>query len=115
MGDAFIATGTNQQISAAECGIDNFIYDMGKGLTLSFYQLEQGPDTMQSSDLAVIGFGTTDQTGIVRIISGLQTASVTTDHHGGSWLTIGGAPNVGGMVHFVNDPAANLQAHIVVS
>jgi hypothetical protein len=108
IGSAFICSGTDQTLSVAECGIDDSIYDLGKGLNLSFYFLGDEA-VIRAAYLQVYGFGW-DTAGKVHVIPG-QTASVSADGRGGSYLTLGG--DRGGIVHFAGDPVANLQAHIV--
>ena len=105
-GTSVIAIGTDQFISAAEEGGDA-IYDLGKGLTLSFFELG-------APDLKVYGFQN-DPTGKVEIGTAFgQTATTTPDGHGGTLLNLGNF-NYGGTVDFVHDPMKNLAAHLVLT
>lgn len=108
MGMAFITTGTNQSVEFNECGSDNHIYDLGKGLSLTF-DAPGGRGMISAADLTVVGFAQ-DFAGIVHL-QPLQTEIITPDGRGGSFLDLG-TSSAGGIVHFANDPVANLTAHI---
>lgn len=113
IGSSFIATGTNQQINVAECGAHDSIIDLGRGLSLSFYELDDA--TLIPAAYLQINNFEQDATGRVHVLTGPgQTATVIADAHGtGSYLTLSG--QYGGIVHFANDPVANLTAHLVTS
>ena len=108
MGDTAIITGTNDLVNASEGTMDTGLYDFGTGTEFSFWNI--GKQAMTMSDLKVYNFQN-DLTGQVRILpDSAQYAQTAPDGHGGTFLNISGS--IGGQVDFVNDPQANLNAHI---
>lgn len=107
-GDTLAVCGTNEVVGVINNGPNNTVYDLGQQNSLSF----GGPPTTQTPmslpPLTVQDFQF-DRTGKVIVEIG-QTAKVTSDNHGGSWLAVSG-PGAA-LAHFIADPVANLTAHI---
>lgn len=108
-----VMTGFNEVIGIENTGADVNIYDLGKQNSISFFGTATVPfeTAMPWGDLTIRAFQL-DPTGSVILEAG-QTAAVTSDGYGGSWLAISG-PGAA-LAHFIGDPAANLSAHILIA